>query len=119
MEQSSKSVKIKFFIILHASILMLSFGEVCAKMAGKKEMLSLEFFFFYGLFILLLGIYAIVWQQIIKRLPLNTAYCDKAVNVIWGMLLGTIIFGEQIRWNMILGAAVVIIGVVLVVKSDE
>ena len=66
-----------------------------------------------------LGFYAIVWQQIIKHLPLNTAYANKAVTIIWGILWGFLFFDEQIKWNMIVGAVVVIIGVILVVMADE
>ena len=69
--------------------------------------------------ILLLGIYAVVWQQVIKRIPLNTAYANKAVIVVWGILWGALIFGERVKWNMILGAVIVICGVIMVVKADE
>ena len=58
-------------------------------------------------------------MQIIKHLPLTTAYANKAIGIVWGILWGIIIFGEQIKWNMIVGAVIVIAGVILVVKSDE
>ena len=32
--------------------------------------------------------YAFGWQQVIKHLPLTTAYANKAVTVVWGILLG-------------------------------
>jgi drug/metabolite transporter (DMT)-like permease len=66
-----------------------------------------------------LFVYAVVWQQLLKHLNLTTAFCNKAVNIIWGLLWGFIIFKESISWNMILGAVIVIVGVITVVKSDE
>ena len=69
--------------------------------------------------ILNLGVYAIVWQQIIKKLPLNTAYSNKAVIIAWGILWGALFFGEAVKWNMILGAVIVVIGVIVVVRADE
>ena len=68
---------------------------------------------------MILGVYAVAWQQILKHFDLSTAFCNKAVTVIWGMVFGAIIFHEKITWNMIIGAVIVIVGVIMVVKSDE
>ena len=61
----------------------------------------------------MLGIYAIAWQQIIKRLPLTFAYANKAIGVIWGMFWGLVAFGESITPKKIIGAVIVIAGIVL------
>ena len=111
--------KIKYFIALHIELFVLSLSGICSKMAAQNQFLSLWWIFWYALVILNLGVYAIVWQQIIKHLPLTTAYANKAIGLVRGILWGIIIFGEQIKWNMIVGAVIVIAGVILVVKSDE
>ena len=111
--------KIKYLMALHIELLLFSLGGVCTKMASQYDFLSFWFIFFYGLVILNLGVYAIVWQQIIKKLPLNTAYSNKAITIVWGILWGFLFFREQITWNMIVGALMVIVGVVLVVRADE
>ena len=111
--------KIKYLMALHIELLLFSLGGVCTKMASQYDFLSFWFIFFYGLVILNLGVYAIVWQQIIKKLPLNTAYSNKAITIVWGILWGFLFFREQITWNMIVGALIVIVGVVLVVRADE
>ena len=72
-----------------------------------------SFFFFYGLVIVILGVYALAWQQVIKRMPLTTAYANKAVTVVWGMVWGMLLFGESITPQKVLGAAVIVAGVVL------
>ena len=74
---------------------------------------------FYGVSILILGMYAILWQQILKRFSLTTAFFNKAITIIWGMLWGIIFFKEAITINMIIGAIIVLIGVGLVVKDYE
>lgn len=109
----------KYLIALNVLLVIYSMSGICSKLAGKYGFLSFWFIFFYGLVILNLGIYAIVWQQIIKHLPLTTAYANKAITIVWGIMWGIIFFGEQIKWNMIVGAVIVIIGVLVVVKSDE
>ena len=80
---------------------------------------SFKFILFYGLMVFILGVYAIFWQQLLKYVPLTTAFCNKAVGIVWGILWGVLFFKEQIKLNMIIGAVIVIIGVVIVVKADE
>lgn len=111
--------KIKYYIALHVELLLYSLGGVCSKMAAKYEFMSKGFIIYYMLVILNLAIYALVWQQIIKKLPLNTSYANKAITIVWGMMWGVIFFGERITWNMLLGAVVVIIGILIVVMADE
>lgn len=88
-------------------------------MAAQKDFFSFWWLFWYAALVVLLGVYAVIWQQIIKYVPLSTAYANKAVTVIWGILWGALIFGETVKWNMILGAVIVICGVITVVKADE
>ena len=53
------------------------------------------------------------WQQIIKRLPLSTAYMNKAATVIWGLIFGSLFFGERVSAPKLFGAALIIAGIVL------
>lgn len=117
--KNSYNKNIKYIIYLHVELFILSLSGICSKMAAQYEFLSPWWLFWYALVILNLGVYAIVWQQIIKHLPLTTAYANKAVGIIWGILWGVVFFGEQIKWNTIVGAVIVIAGVITVVKSDE
>ena len=117
--ENLKSGKIKYYIALHIELFLFSLGGMCSKIASQHTFLSFWFIFWYGLVILNLGVYALVWQQIIKHLPLNTAYANKAVTIAWGILWGMLFFNETIKWNMIVGALIVIVGVIMVVRADE
>ena len=88
-------------------------------MASTQPFLSLRFCLCYGGMIAILGVYAIAWQQIIKQMSLTTAFCNKAIEIVWGIMWGVLIFKEAIKWNMILGAVIVIAGVIIVVTADE
>ena len=118
-ENNNKQSSIRYYIALHIELFIFSFGGVCTKMASGYEFLSFGFIAWYSLLILNLGIYAIVWQQIIKHLPLTTAYANKAITIVWGILWSCLFFHEEITWHMILGAVIVIIGVMLVVNANE
>lgn len=119
IENQAKKSNARYYLFLHILLCVYSLSGVCSKLAAKEEFLSLNFCFLYGLILLNLFVYAIVWQQILKHLNLTTAFCNKAVNIIWGLLWGLIIFQEAITWNMIVGAVIVIAGVIIVVMSDE
>lgn len=111
--------KIKPYLVLNLILIFYSFGGVCSKTAAGKGFLSFEFCLFYGLLIVILGVYAVLWQQVIKKIPLNIAYANKAITLIWGMVWGAVIFKEHISLSNIIGAVVVLAGVMLMVTGDK
>lgn len=111
--------KIKKYIYLHFLLFLFSFCGVFSKMAAKYEFLSTRFCICYSISIIILGLYAIFWQQILKKFSLTTAFFNKAITIIWGMLWGLIFFKELITIYQIIGTIIVLIGVGLVVKDYE
>lgn len=99
-------------IALHVLLLFYSLSGIFSKNAAYQPFLSVPFILLYGGMLAVLFIYAIGWQQIIKRLPLTVAFANKAITVVWGMVWGVLFFGEQINIQMIIGAALVIAGIV-------
>ena len=114
-----KKSQIKILILLHGMLMIYSMSGICSKLASQTEFLSIQFCFYYTLIICLLGFYAIGWQQIIKRMPLKTAYANKAVTIVWGIVWGVIFFREAITVGKLVGAALVIFGVAIYAKADE
>lgn len=108
----------KTLIALHVMLMVYSISGICSKLAGRYPFLSLKFCFFYGIVILLLGFYAIGWQQIIKRIPLTVAFANKAVTVIWGSVWGVLFFHETVTIGKIMGTMLVVAGIVLYAHSD-
>lgn len=106
-------------IALHVLLLVYSSSGIFSKNASFHPFLSWEFCLFYAGMLLMLGIYAIGWQQILKHLPLTVAFANKAVTIIWGMLWGVLFFGETVTPLMIVGAVIVIIGVILYSFADK
>lgn len=110
--------KVKVLFLLHMMLMIYSTSGICSKMAAKQSFLSLPFCFYYGMVILLLGFYAIGWQQVIKRIPLTMAFANKAVTVVWGIIWGVLVFHESLTPAKIVGAVIVVTGVVLFAISD-
>ncbi len=109
----------KYMIILHILLGVYSLTGVASKFAAGEEFMSFKFILFYGLSLLGLFIYAFVWQQIIKHMPLITAYANKGVTVIWGILWGYFIFSEEITARKLIGAVLIVAGIVLIVTADK
>lgn len=111
--------KAKILLLLHIMLMIYSMSGICSKMAAKEEFLSMKFCLFYVAIIILLGFYAIGWQQIIKSLSLTTAFANKAVTVVWGIIWGFVFFSEPVTPGKIVGVLMVIGGIVLYAMSDE
>ena len=77
---------------MHIGFLVYSFYSVLGKTATLNNQRK---FLFYIIIFVILGLYAIIWQQILKVFPLSFAYTNKSVIIIWGMAWGKLFFDEQ------------------------
>ena len=111
--------KARYLIILHIILALFSISGIFSKLAASEEMLSVKWIVYYGAVLAFLFVYALAWQQIIKKMPIVTAYANKAVMVIWGIIWGFVFFSEAITIQKIIGAIIIIAGVYLVVTGDE
>ena len=103
---------------LHLLLAVYSLSDVCSKTAAGAPFMSFRFLFFYGCVLGLLGVYAIGWQQVIRRLPLTLAFANRAVTVVWGIVWGVLFFQEQVSGLRLAGAALIMAGVVLFARAD-
>lgn len=110
--------RVGVLIVLHLLLLVYSLSGFFSKNAASYPVLSPQFVLLYGGMLAILFGYALGWQQIIKRLPLTLAFANKAVTVVWGMVWGVIFFGETITLPMVIGAVLVMAGVVLFAVAD-
>ena len=110
----------KTILALNILLMFFSLGGIFSKLASKQPFLSLKFILCYGALLFIMFVYAIGWQQVIKRLPLTMAYANRAVTIVWGIIWGLLFFNEKLNVGKIIGAVIVIAGVLLyVTESDE
>ena len=114
-----KKISIKNIILLQIIVGIYTLSGVAAKNASAFEVFSWQFIFFYGLEIAVLGIYAILWQQIIKKFDLSIAYANRAIAVVWSLLWAVVFFHETITMNNMIGVLIVLIGTIIVNKDGE
>ena len=91
--------------------------SIFTKMASRQKMLSWPYLLWIAGAIGVMGVYAILWQQVIKRMPLSTAYMFKGTSLIFILLISALLFGEAISVNNMIGSAIIIFGIVLFAKA--
>ncbi len=110
--------KTKYLVILHIFLAVYSMTGIASKLAAQNDFMSFWFIFYYCVVLLGLFVYAVAWQQIIKHMPLITAYANRGVTVIWGIVWGYLFFSEEITVRKLIGAAVIVCGIVFIVTAD-
>ncbi len=93
--------------------------SIFTKYASQQEFMSWNYMLGLIGAVGVMGLYAVVWQQVLKRIELSMAYMFKGMSIVFVMLLAYILFGEQITWNNIVGAIIIISGIVLFAHSSE
>lgn len=114
----TKRIKWSMVLIIQAAVCLYTLSGICAKFASRYDFLSLGFILCYGAEIAILGVYAIIWQQIIKRVDISIAYANRAMAIFWSMLWAFLLFKEQITVQNLLGVLLIFAGI-WVVNSSE
>ena len=86
--------------------------SLATKFTSLQEFLSLKYFLGLAIVVAMLGIYAVIWQQVLKRIELTTAYMFKGTSLVFVLLFSALLFNETITlWNVV-GAAFIVGGIV-------
>ena len=91
--------------------------SIFTKLASEQPFLSMPYLLWICGAVCVMGLYAILWQQIIKRMELSVAYMFKGTSLIFVLLLSALIFGEAITPQNIVGAAFIIVGIVMFARA--
>ncbi len=116
-----KKLRIVDFMQLQGAVVVYSLSTVAAKLASEHDFLSFNYILFFGLDFVILAIYALIWQQIIKKFQLSIACANKATTLLWSMLWNFLIFSTGITPGKVAGVLIVVLGVVIMNMdvSDE
>lgn len=114
MEKKTQKYSLKAILLLQLVVMVYTLSGVAAKFASASDFMSISFIVMYGVEIAILGIYAILWQQVIKRFDLSIAYANRSVALLWSMMWAVLFFHEAISLKNILGVIIVIVGTIIV-----
>ena len=101
------------FVLLQLAVMVYSLSTVAGKTASNYPFLSFKYLLFFGLEFMILVVYAVLWQQVIKKFQLSVAYANKAVMLLWTILWYYLIFGQTITPGKAAGVLIVMAGVIV------
>ena len=111
---SLKANSILYFFELHVCIWIYSLVSIFNKLSSLYPFLSLQYLGLFGAMLFVLFIFAILWQQIIKKFKISVAYCNKSVTIIWAALYARLLFGEPLTPKMMVGILIIVAGVIII-----
>ena len=94
------------------------FSKMASVQYNRHGLGSIWLYVFLALMIGNCGIYAIAWQQVIKKFSLSTAYANKSVYLLWSQIWAVVIFHENLSVRNIIGILVVLTGVWVVQRYE-
>lgn len=103
--------KIKDIVLLQGVIVIYTISGVMSKEASASGDDLTRFLVFFGLEFVLLGVYALLWQQMIKRFELSVAYANRSMAVVWCMVWAVVFFHDAITIQNIAGVVLVVAGI--------
>jgi drug/metabolite transporter (DMT)-like permease len=107
----------KTYLALIGVNLIYACTSICTKMASQQEILSWPYLFWIAGAVGVMGVYALLWQQILARMPISTAYMFKGTSLIFVLLFSVLLFGEAVTLNNVIGAVIIIIGIIHFAKA--
>ena len=84
-----------------------------------KVLLEWRFVGVVSLMIFSLGLYAFIWQRLIKGTKIAVVYANKSSSILWGQLAAVVLFREHVAWEGLLGLFIIFTGIILVNTSDD
>lgn len=105
------------YIVLIGVNLIYACTYIFTKLASDYSFPSVPYILCLVGAVTVMGVYALLWQQVIKRMPIAEAYMFKGTSLIFVLLLSALIFGEAITLSNIIGAVVIIVGIVIYARS--
>lgn len=123
---------LKSTLKLQPIVLLYSCVSVCSKLASKEIPLEYndiwDFLFLcltnfrlitiVAVMFIILFIYAIIWQKVIKKIDVSVAYANKSSYIFWTQLAAIFLFKEHITLSNIIGIVVIFWGI-MVVNNDR
>ena len=115
------TLKIQPAVILFSSVSILA--KLASGLLPKEKLTLLEKLLavvsdwrilgLVALMFLVLGIYAVIWQLLIKNAQIAVIYANKSSYLLWAQLAAVFFFGEHITWCNLLGIIVIFSGILL------
>lgn len=101
----------RYYVMLLGAVIIYSFVSVLSKAAALQDFLSMSFVLFYGGELVLMAVYAVIWQICLERVPLVSAYMMRGIMFVLVAIWSYLFFHESLSLLQWVGLLVIIAGV--------
>ena len=113
----NKKVALKDILLLQLAVGIYSINTVIGGLVGNSlnvnGALSVKTIGLLFLEVIVLFVYAILWQQLIGRFQLSIAYANKAMTLLWSLMWSVVLFHEDVTLYKVIGVLMVMAGTVI------
>ena len=113
MESVKQEISVSHAVFLRMAVAVYSFSGLLSKLAAGYAFLSIPYFLCLAGVLAVLGLYAVLWQVALKRVPLSLAYPFRSLGVVYGLAIAGIVFHEDVSVQNVLGGCIVLAGLLL------
>lgn len=104
-------------LFLAFAVAVYSSSGFFTKLASQYEFISTTYILCLFGVVVVLGIYAVLWQIALKMVNLNQAYLFRSLGLIYGLCIAYFAFHESISWQNVLGALIVLFGLLILLSE--
>jgi drug/metabolite transporter (DMT)-like permease len=112
-----KKVALKDILLLQLAVGIYSINTVIGGFVGKSlnenGVMSVKTIGLLFFEVVVLGVYAILWQQLIGKFQLSIAYANKAMTLLWSLMWSIVLFHEDVTVYKIIGVIMVMAGTII------
>ncbi len=101
------------FLLLQGGYFAYSLSALLLKSASALPPASGGFALRFAGALACLGAFAAVWQRVLRRRSLTSAYAWRGVVFLWAFLWAALFFGERVTANNVAGAGIILCGMLL------
>ncbi len=101
------------------AIAIYSMSGFFTKLASGYNYLSKGYLLCLCSAIFVLTVYAVLWQMILKVIPLSQAYPFRSLGLVYGMLIASLPFHEEITIQNLVGCFIVLCGLLLLMTEKR
>lgn len=115
--KTANKLTIQSALFLTFAVAVYSLAGFFSKLASGYDFLSLPYICCIAGVVIVLGIYAVLWQMALKKVPLNQAYLFRSLGLMFGLAIAYLVFHESISWQNLLGAMIVLCGLIILLTK--
>lgn len=97
-------------LLLVLAFTFYTISGIGCKLVSMHDFMSLCYIVLMLFVVLILGIYAILWQKVLSFMPLNKAFLCKSVTILMILAISALVFNETVTTNNIIGAGFIMSG---------